>query len=238
MSSLTDWIERLYQHPDLLRMGHAQRLEDLNLGLGWLYYGLARTIRSSCAVVIGSYRGFTPLVIARGLADNCEGGVVHFIDPSLVDPFWTDEAGVQDYFAGLGITNIVHHGLTTQEFVETAAYQELPPIGLALVDGFHSAEQARFDFEALTRKLAPQGIVLLHDSVWHLPSGMYGPGREYMHTVVDFLDDLKQQPQWQVLDLPFGDGLSLVRRNEVPSPPVRILRRAASSERGASSAAS
>lgn len=224
MESLTDWIERLYQQPDLLRMGHAQRREDLNLGLGWIYYGLARAIRPKSAVVIGSYRGFAPLVLARALADNKEGGTVHFIDPSLVDDFWTDERSVQEHFAELGVTNIVHHRMTTQEFTESEAYHGLADVGIVLIDGYHSAEQAQFDFDALCCKLAPQGMILLHDSVWRLPSGIYGPGREYVHNVADFIDELKQRSGWQVLDFPFGDGLTLARRDAVPTPPVRQRR--------------
>jgi hypothetical protein len=69
-SSLTEWIERLFEQRQLLQMGHAQRKEDLNLGLGWLYYALGRVTRPSKAVVIGSYRGFVPLVIAKALADK------------------------------------------------------------------------------------------------------------------------------------------------------------------------
>jgi hypothetical protein len=40
-----DWIASLLQHPDLLRMGHHQRAEDQNLGMGWLYYAFGRMIR-------------------------------------------------------------------------------------------------------------------------------------------------------------------------------------------------
>ena len=42
---MQDWIDNLFQEPKLLRMGHSQRLDDLNLGLGWLYYGLVRIAR-------------------------------------------------------------------------------------------------------------------------------------------------------------------------------------------------
>ena len=219
--SLTQWIGRLFAHPDLTRMGHAQRVADRNLGLGWLYYALARTIRPATAVVIGSYRGYVPLVLGRALADNSEGGEVVFIDPSLVDNFWKDAAGVQDYFSGFGVTNISHHLLTTQEFVLTAAYRELGPVGLVFVDGFHSAEQARFDFEAFADRLTPGGMILLHDSVWRMSTGMYGSERNYVHGVVDFVAELKRQPQWQVLDVPFGDGVTVVRRCDVPPAPSR-----------------
>lgn len=220
-SSLTQWITQLLARPDLTRMGHAQRAQDGNLGLGWLYYALGRMIRPATAVVIGSYRGFVPLVLAKALADNAEGGQVVFIDPSLVDDFWKDPAAVESYFAGLGIINITHHLLTTQQFVETTAYQELGPVGLVFVDGFHSAEQARFDFEAFADRLTPAGMILLHDSVWRMTTGMYGPQQSYVHGVVDFIAELKCQPQWQVLDFPLGDGVTAVRRAEVPPAPSR-----------------
>jgi predicted O-methyltransferase YrrM len=216
---LTDWIAQLFGCRELLLMGHAQRQADLNLGLGWLYYALARMIRPSKAVVIGSYRGFVPLVIARAMADNSEGGVVHFIDPSLVDDFWTVESDVQNHFASHGVTNIRHWLMTTQEFVATEAYRQLDQIGIAFIDGYHTAEQARFDFEAFANKLMPSGMALLHDSVWRKKSRMYGPGREYEHSVVDFLTELKQQSEWQVLDLPFGDGVTIVRRAAIPDGP-------------------
>ena len=90
-------------------MGHNQRAADLNLGLGWLYYGLARVIRPARAVVIGSWRGFVPLIVGRALQDNLEGGEVTFIDPSLVDDFWQDAGAVSRYFARLSVRNIRHH---------------------------------------------------------------------------------------------------------------------------------
>jgi predicted O-methyltransferase YrrM len=219
LTSLSDWVANLLQHRDLLRMGHAQRSDDENLGLGWLYYALGRILRPSNVVVIGSYRGFVPLVIARALADNSEGGQLHFIDPSMVDDFWKDESDVRDYCHSLGVANITHHLTTTQEFVDSHAYRKLNNIGILFVDGFHSAEQARFDFDAFADKLAPQGLVLLHDSIWRLRSKIYGPGREYVYDVTDFITELKSRGGWQVLDLPFGDGVTVVRRDVVPAPP-------------------
>ena len=219
LTSLSDWVSSLLQHPELLRMGHAQRREDDNLGLGWLYYALARIVWPTNAVVIGSYRGFVPLVLARAMADNSQGGQLHFIDPSLVDDFWKDEAAVRDYCDAFGAANITHHLMTTQEFVQSPAYRQLNNLGIVFIDGFHSAAQARFDFDAFAPKLAPQGLVLLHDSVWRLRSKIYGPGREYVYDVVDFITELKSRPGWQVFDLPFGDGLTLARRDLVPAPP-------------------
>jgi predicted O-methyltransferase YrrM len=220
-ASLTDWIAQLFEQRALTRMGHAQRVADRNLGLGWLYYALARMIRPATAVVIGSYRGFVPLVLGRALADNAEGGHVVFIDPSLVDDFWKDCSAVQTYFTGLGVTNITHHLLTTQQFASSPAIDELGSVGLVFIDGFHSAEQAQFDFETFADRLTPGGMILLHDSVWRMTTAIYGSQRDYVHSVVDFVEKLKQQPEWQVLDFPFGDGVTLVRRSAVPPAPSR-----------------
>jgi predicted O-methyltransferase YrrM len=211
---MTDWIAQLLQDPDLTRMGHGQRIEDANLGLGWLYYGLARVIRPQQVVVIGSYRGFVPLVLGKALADNVERGEVCFIDPSLVDDFWRDPLAVAEHFSRFGITNIRHFLMTTQEFVRTESYRELGPVGIVFIDGLHTEEQARFDFEAFRERLAPDGIVLFHDTRRVKMSSMYGPDRRYELRVKCFVDSIKIDPRWQVLDLPYFDGVSLVRRTE------------------------
>jgi predicted O-methyltransferase YrrM len=218
---MTDWISKLFEHPELTRMGHGQRIEDSNLGLGWLYYALARALRPTAAVVIGSYRGFVPLVLGKALADNLENGRVYFIDPSLVDGFWKDPQAVAEHFAGLGVRNIRHFHMTTQQFVQTEAYRSLEPVGLVFVDGYHSEEQARFDYEAFQGRLAPNGIMLFHDSVRVRTSRIYGPDRPYEHRVKCLMDRLKQDARLQVFDLPFFDGITLVRKVGTPDGEAR-----------------
>ena len=208
---LNSWIGALLADPALTRMGHAQGGADNNLGLGWLYYGLARILRPATVVVIGSYRGFVPMVFGRALADNGEGGQVHFLDPSMVDDFWKDGAGVEAYFASHGLSNIRHYLATTQQFVAAPAFAELQSIGMVFIDGYHSEEQARFDHEAFRGRLSSDAIVLFHDSIRERTSRIYGEDRAYVHTVKRYVDALKRDPGLQVLDLPFGDGVTLVR---------------------------
>ena len=217
---LTGWIARLYEHPGLLRMGHNQRAEDLNLGLGWLYYALGRLLHPGTAVVIGSYRGFVPLVIAKALADNVEAGEVVFIDPSMLDDFWKDADGVRDYLASFGVGNVRHFPMTTQEFVETEDYRQLGELGLVFIDGYHSEEQARFDYRSFEKLLAPRGLVLFHDSMTERRSDMYGAHRAYDIRVKDLLDELKDDPSLQLFDLPFGTGLTLLRKVGVATQPL------------------
>ena len=207
-----DWIRRLFENRDLAKMGHGQRIDDLNLGLGWVYYGLVRAMRPKRSVVIGSYRGFVPLVIAKGMADNAEGGELVFIDPSFVDDFWKDAAAVKAHFAHHGLDNVRHFLMTTQDFVRSDAYRDLGEVGVVFIDGHHSVEQARFDFEAFEPRLAGDGVALFHDTRHYRVSRMHGPERTYRHDVKDYVDSLKDRPDLQVLDLPYADGVSLVRR--------------------------
>ena len=209
---LSDWIARLFQERGLRGQGHAQRIDDLNLGLGWIYYGLTRLLRPRSVVVIGSLRGFAPLVFARAISENLEEGTVTFIDPSFVDEFWKDERRVREHFASFGVANIRHYLLTTQQFVETNEYRELSAVELLFVDGYHTAEQARYDHLAFAGKLSPEAIVLFHDSTTLVTSGIYGEDHRYLHTVKRYMDELKLDPALQVFDLPFDSGLTLVRR--------------------------
>jgi predicted O-methyltransferase YrrM len=207
------WVSRIFEHPDLLRMGHSQSAADQNLGLGWLYYAFGRILRPRRAVVIGSWRGFVPLVIARALQDNHEPGEVLFIDPSLVDDFWTDADRVNTYFADLGVHNIRHFRMTTQEFVTTVEYRELGEVGLLFIDGRHTEDQARFDYCAFEALLEPRGLVMLHDSMIVRPDKVYGAENAYPLSVKNFVDELKNDASLQLLDLPFGStGLTLLRK--------------------------
>jgi predicted O-methyltransferase YrrM len=193
------------------QMGHGQTAEDLNLGLGWVYYGLARALMPSSAVVIGSMRGFVPLVIAKALQDNGRGEVT-FIDPSFVDAFWMDPKKVDDHFSSHGIHNVHHFRHTTQEFVLTEDFQRLENVGLLFVDGYHSEEQARFDHESFAAKMTANGVVLFHDSVRERVTRIYGEDRAYTHTVNRYMDHLRADRSFEVLAIPVADGLTIVRR--------------------------
>lgn len=218
---MREWIDQLLAFPGMAGMGHGQRARDANLGLGWAYYALARILRPRTAVVIGSYRGFVPMVIARALADNAAGagdtdppGIVEFIDPSHVDGFWTNPAEVESHFASLGITNVRHHPCTTEEFVASPRIARITDVGMLFVDGYHTAEQARFDHESFAPRLTADAIVLFHDSIRERTSAVYGEDRVYTHTVVRYIEELRRDARYEVFCIPMADGVTLVRRRD------------------------
>ena len=209
------WIRQLFQNKDLLRMGHCQQFENLNLGMGWLYYGLTRLFQPQKVVVIGSWRGFAPLMFSKALADNNDKGLVYFIDPSLADDFWKDGKKVQDYFRSYQAHNIQHFLMTTQEFVKSDVYKSLDEVGIVFIDGMHTEAQARFDYEAFESKIADNGLILFHDSLStdkvNSPK-LYSSTTRYERRVRYFVDTLKSNKELQVFDLPFAFGLTLVRK--------------------------
>ena len=113
--------------------------------------------------------------------------------------------------------------LTTQQFVATEEYRALGEVGLLMVDGWHTAEQARFDHEAFADRLAPDAVTLFHDSVRRRESRFYGDDAAYEHTVCLYMDELRRDPGLELLALPFGSGVTLVRgrpQGHAPSGPL------------------
>lgn len=203
------WLSKIFSCLPLLRAsGHGTRPEDQNLGLGWLYYALGRIYKPKVVVVIGSWRGFVPMMLARACRDNREGGRVVFIDPSLVDDFWKIPKAVKQHFGEFGLDNIEHHCMTTQEFVKTDTYKNLDKIGMLFVDGYHTAEQARFDHESFATKLG-DGPALFHDSRSTTESPLYD--EPYTHTVWEYVVQLRNRG-WDVFDVVEAQGVAMVHR--------------------------
>lgn len=206
-----DWISKILSYDELCDMGHHQRRDDNNVGLGWIYYGLARIYRPSHIVCVGSWRGFAPMMFARGMADNLEHGLVTFIDPSFVDDFWKDPQKVKGWFNHFGITNISHVCQTTEDFTRSPNFEAMKPIDLLFVDGYHTAECARADHLAFSSKLQRGSLILFHDSISRAEGGMYGLGNEYNYSVCDYMSELRRSGNYELLDIDVCEGLTLAR---------------------------
>ena len=176
---LTTWIDApLRGHPELCRMGHNQRAEDLNLGLGWLYYGFARLIRPSQAVVIGSWRGFVPLVIAKACQDNLEPCAVHFIDPSLRRRLLEGPGSHgRPTSASFGLGQCAAPPAHDPGVRDHAGVRGSRPTSACCSSTATTRPSRRASTtRRLPDRLAPRGLVLFHDSMILKPSGIYGAG--------------------------------------------------------------
>jgi len=209
-------IEAIFRHARPL--GHNENPANLNLGFGFLYYGLARTLRPKHVVVIGSGYGFSVVCLALALKDNAKGRL-SFVDPAysvLTDgPFktvggtaqWTDPGQVTRHFARFGVEGIVtHHRLRSDEFFARHADLGVPEIDMAFIDGSHAYKDVRQDFLSVLRHSRKNAYVLLHDTNIYVRELVRHAGvKRWLKTV------RRQEGAFEVLDFPFSSGVAVVR---------------------------
>jgi predicted O-methyltransferase YrrM len=199
-------------------LGHNEDPANLNLGFGFLYYGLVRSLRPRHVAVIGSGFGFSVACLALGLRDNGAGGL-SFVDPSYSvfkhGPLrtvggtaqWDDPQQVRAHFRRFGVERIVtHYKLTSAEFFADYPGRGLPPIDLAFIDGSHAYADVRHDFLAVLRHSRRNGYLLLHDTNIYVRELVRHAGVKRWLKVV-----ARDKEHFEVIDFPFSSGVALVR---------------------------
>lgn len=171
----------------LFRKSHplwnARRVLELSFcsGLGdsaWLLYGLVRALKPQIAVEIGSAQGKSACYIGAALKDN-GGGKLVAIDPHC--PTAWNDTGAVDSFSTMQ-SNL--RRARVQDFVEirrqfssqAAGGWELP-IDFLFLDGDHTYEGVKRDWEAFSPFVTKSGIVVFHDTAWefHRDNPCYRP---------------------------------------------------------------
>ena len=198
--------------------GHHEKTKDLNLGFGFIYYGVVRALRPKHVLVIGSGYGFSVVCLALGLKDNARGKL-RFIDPAyslLKDgPFstiggrglWTDESSVKAHFGHFGVENIIsHYKMRSDEFFPAYPNFNLPPIDLAFIDGSHAFKDVKYDFVKVLEQSRKNTYIFLHDTNIYIRELVNHAG------VKKWLKFVKRQEEhFEVINFPFSSGVALVR---------------------------
>jgi predicted O-methyltransferase YrrM len=199
-------------------LGHHEQTANLNLGFGFVYYGLIRALRPRHVLVIGSGYGFSVVCLALGLKDNDRGSLT-FVDPSYSvfrdgplrtmggQAQWDDPHRVRAHFRRFGVERIVtHHRLTSAELFADYEARGLAPIDLAFVDGNHSFADVRSDFLNVLRHARRNSYILLHDTNIYVRELVRHAGvKRWLNLVATHKDD------FEVIDFPFASGVALVR---------------------------
>jgi predicted O-methyltransferase YrrM len=212
--------------PEMLRtvlehakpLGHNEDPANLNLGFGFLYYGLVRALRPQHVLVIGSGFGFSVACLALGLKDNDQGNL-SFVDPSYSvfkhGPFrtvggtsqWDDPQQVRAHFRRFGVERIVtHYKLTSADFFADYPARGLPPIDIAFIDGSHAYADVRHDFLAALRHSRRNSYLLLHDTNIYVRELVRHAGVKRWLKVI-----AREQEHFEVIDFPLSSGVALVR---------------------------
>lgn len=202
-------FNQLHFHPRMGLVRYRLATAEFATGLGnsaWLLHGLARSLHPSVCVEIGSASGWSACHIGLALRENVHGRL-YAIDPHMAtewnDPIATDSlpllrrnlrrCGVEDYVEIVRATS------------EEAARGWQRPIDLLFIDGDHSYEGVKRDWDLFSPHLTPFGVTVFHDATWEI----HEAGRPDMG-VPRFLEELRQAG-YPVITIDRDYGLSLVQ---------------------------
>lgn len=135
---------------------------------GWLLHGLVRAQKPEVCVEIGSAHGYSTCLIALALEQNIRGRL-WAVDPHIIN-HWSDHHA-EDTMAALhrNLRAMGKAGRRVQIVRATMADAAagLPSaIDMAFIDGDHSYEAVKLDWETIKPRLTPFGIVVFHDTLW------------------------------------------------------------------------
>jgi len=208
-------LREIFKHARPL--GHHEDPQTLNLGFGFLYYGLVRALRPRHVLVIGSGFGFSVVCLALGLKDN-GAGRISFVDPSYSvfkhGPLhtvggtaqWDDPHKVNTHFARFGVEHLItHYKLTSAAFFADHA-NGLPPLDIAFIDGSHAYADVRRDFLNALQHTRRNSYLLLHDTNIYLRELVRHAGVKRWLKVI-----AKDKEHFEVIDFPFSSGVAMVR---------------------------
>jgi hypothetical protein len=212
-----DAIQQILDHAKPL--GHCEAPGELNLGFGFVYYGLVRALRPEHVVVIGSGYGFSVVCLALGLKDNRKGQL-SFVDPSYSllanGPartiggvnFWRDPEAVRGHFARFGVEDIVsHYKETSEDFFSHYDEYDLPTINMAFIDGNHSYAHVQHDVAACLKQSRRNSYFLLHDTNIYIREFLRHAGvKRWLRSKAS-----RHKAAFEYVDFPFASGVAILR---------------------------
>ncbi len=191
-----------------------QRLETLDMpsGLGnsaWALYGLTRAYKPKVVVEIGSAQGNSTCHIGMALKANGMGRL-YAIDPHTQTD-WNDTDSVNTYGilrSNLRNLKISNHVQIVRKTSDEAFKDWKLPIDLLFIDGDHSYDGVKRDWEMFSPFVREFGVVIFHDTLW-LRNPDPEMGRANMG-VPDFVEELREQG-YPVTTIDRNFGVSLIQ---------------------------
>jgi len=211
---------------------------DLHLGDGLIVYSIIQHMRAKNCVCIGSGGGFIPRIMTQARYDLHQQGIFE----GNSDYNWGDIGAtyVVDACNGIGGPNDLEnkesfyrksfHPRFIKSTSERAYYdffviQDIK-IDVLFIDGDHSYEGVKLDFELYSKIMSPNGIILIHDTDSEYEESLIvsedakkdhhrfdGPSR--------LIKELQQSSEWNLVNLfnfrilsdkPSSSGITIVNK--------------------------
>lgn len=186
-----------------------------NSGFGnfaYVLYSLVRSAKPKVVVEVGSAYGKSTCYIAAALQRNGTG-ILYSIDPHAATE-WNDGNTSDDTWS---IVNNRLASLKLSKFVSMIRSYSFDaiqswhlPIDLLLLDGSHSYQDVKKEFEGFLPFVSYGGLILFHDSMWeyHKDSQFYRNDQGVPCLVQDLIDR-----GYPVVTLQEGWGLSILQNS-------------------------
>jgi predicted O-methyltransferase YrrM len=178
-------------------------------GLATLY-GLARSLRPAVVVETGSARGKSTCALALACRQNGRG-MVYAIDPHSPNSwaeFHTDGNNLEFLQGRLRRYRLDPWCRILRTTSVEAVKGWAEKIDLFFIDGDHSYEGVKADFELFRPFLRPTALIVFHDTMWE-----YLRDNEYYRAsmgVPQYLSELKDQG-YHTVTLPCVPGLTILQ---------------------------
>jgi predicted O-methyltransferase YrrM len=189
------------------------RFVQFDSGIGdsaWMLYSLTRALKPEVCVEIGSARGKSTCYVGLALEEN-QKGRLFAIDPHTLTK-WNDQDAVDTYEVlrkNLASFGVGHRVEIIREYSHEAAGHWRTPIDLLFIDGDHSYEGVKRDWQLFTPHLREFGVVVFHDTIWEVGKVDEQYRRQDMG-VPGFVDELRREG-YPVITLPNDCGMSIVQ---------------------------
>jgi len=145
---------------------------DFQSGLGdsaWLLYGLTRSLKPKVCVEIGSARGKSTCFIGLALKHN-GNGKLYAIDAHDKTK-WNDFNSVDTFDIinqNLQMVGVKEYVEIVRSFSNEAEIDWSKPIDMLFIDGDHSYNGVKADWERFVPRVSEFGVVIFHDTLWDL----------------------------------------------------------------------
>ena len=176
-------------------------------GFGLIHYSLVTNLRPEKVLAIGSRHGYVPSMLALALKAN-GFGTIDFVDANYSDAKDGEQiafGGVENWhgdaaekFACFGLRDVVNvHVQRSSEFFANCDAK----YGYIYLDGNHSYEGCRYDFEKSLAIAEPGALIVLHDVAVVQPT--FGVNRLFVEL---------EENLYNKLLIPAWPGLGIIQR--------------------------